>query len=117
MKPLRDFKINHQHFDAYLLENDMEWNIGLMFSRKKILVFDFKKKINALIHMFFVFYPIYAIALDKKKKVIDAKLLYPFISFFNFRGNYLVEIPKSFLDSKLRYLLNKKYYSKIKIKW
>ena len=110
-------KINSKKFNGFLLDRFFEWNIGLMFSPKKILVFDFKKKTKALIHMFFVFYPIYAIVLDENKKVIDAKRMYPFISFFNFSGRYLIEIPTSFLDPKLERFLKKKFFDKLKIEW
>ncbi len=114
MKPIT-IKINSKSFDAFLLDNFIEWNIGLMFSPKKILVFDFKNKTDALIHMIFVFYPIYAIALDKKRKVINAKILYPFISFFKFSGDYLVEIPRGFI--KLDEQIKKKEWNKIILKW
>lgn len=56
--------------------------IGLMFSRRenaKVLLFGFKKRQKISIHSFFVFYPFIAAWLDKKNKVVDLKIVRPFI--------------------------------------
>lgn len=49
--------------------------IGLMFSKKqkKSLIFKFNKEIIIHLHMFFVFYPIDALFLDKNKIVVGIK--------------------------------------------
>ncbi|MEM4499762.1 MAG: DUF192 domain-containing protein [Candidatus Woesearchaeota archaeon] len=77
-----------------IADNLWKWIKGLMFSKPKTLIFDFKKTREVKIHMWFVFFPIYAIVLDENKKVIKIKKLYPFISFFKFNGRYLIEMPE-----------------------
>ena len=49
--------------------------IGLMFSKQKnkVLIFKFKKEKNISLHMFFVFYPIDVLFLDKNRIVVDKK--------------------------------------------
>jgi len=77
---------------------------GLMFESKKrfnyALIFEFKTKNRFLnsIHMFFVFFPICAIFLDTKKKVVDKKILKPFCLIYVPKRNckYLIEMPKEF---------------------
>lgn len=66
---------------------------GLMFSRKKNLLFIFNKDVNTSFHMFFVFYPIYLILLDNNKKVLETKKLYPFTIYFpNTKFRYALEL-------------------------
>ena len=55
---------------------------GLMFSAKKNLIFTFNKEKRISLHMLFVFFPIWAVYLDKNKEVIEIKKLYPFINSF-----------------------------------
>ncbi|MGB9748424.1 MAG: DUF192 domain-containing protein [Candidatus Woesearchaeota archaeon] len=52
--------------------------LGLMFSKKKnlLFVFDCEKRIS--LHMLFVFYPILVVFLDKKMFVVEKKILKPF---------------------------------------
>jgi hypothetical protein len=54
-----------------------EWSKlrGLMFTRKlrKALIFSFKKEQLIWVHMFFVWYPIDILWLDKNKKVVQLK--------------------------------------------
>lgn len=79
----------------YYADNLWKWSKGLMFSKPKVVFFDFKKMDYVYIHMFFVFFPIYAIVLDENYIVMEIKKLYPFVSFFSFKSRYLVEIPES----------------------
>jgi uncharacterized membrane protein (UPF0127 family) len=68
---------------------------GMMFSLKpEPLLFVFKKEQNASIHMFFVFFPLIAIWLNKEKRIADFKILKPF-SFYNqkIKSKYIIEIP------------------------
>lgn len=47
---------------------------GLMFTRKKkTLIFIFKKEKITSLHMFFVFFPIDVLFLNKRKKVVQIK--------------------------------------------
>ena len=87
--------------------------IGLMFSRREranALLFDFGEN-RVGIHSFFVFFPFLAIWLDKKNRVVDYKIIYPFTLFItsNKKFSRLIEVP-----------LNKKYkeiFTYFKINW
>ena len=46
---------------------------GLMFSRKKNLIFVFDNERRRGLHMFFVFFPIDVLFLDKNKKIVEIK--------------------------------------------
>ena len=46
---------------------------GLMFSKKKNLVFVFNKEKRIALHMFFVFFPIDVLFLDENKRIIEIK--------------------------------------------
>lgn len=55
---------------------------GLMFSRRekaKILVFKFKKPVKMAIHSLFVFYPFWAVWLDSDGKIIEKRIVSPFL--------------------------------------
>ncbi len=47
---------------------------GLMFSKKKNLLFVFRKEKRVTIHTWFVFFPIDLIFFDEKKKIIETKM-------------------------------------------
>jgi uncharacterized membrane protein (UPF0127 family) len=55
--------------------------IGLMFKSSKTenLLFDFGKDVDISIHSFFVFFPFWAIWVDSKNRVIEKKLVSPWI--------------------------------------
>ncbi|MBU2522765.1 MAG: DUF192 domain-containing protein [Nanoarchaeota archaeon] len=89
--------------------------IGLMFSKKKNLLFVFNKEQKVRIHMLFVFFPIITIWIDdenpgfchagkqgisqhKNKKIKKVKVMKPFISFHEEKAKYVLEIP---YDQKL----------------
>lgn len=67
---------------------------GLMFSKKKNLIFIFKKEKRISLHMLFVFFPIWAIYLDKNKEAVFIKKLCPFISscFPKTKAKYILEL-------------------------
>ena len=57
--------------EAKLCKNSFSKALGLMFSRKsRTLLFVFSKEKMVSLHMFFVFYPIDVLFLDKNKKVV-----------------------------------------------
>ena len=68
-----------------------------MFSKPKNLIFDLKRetRIGAIIHMFFVFYPIDVYWLDKNKNIIEKREnVKPFtIAIPKNKARYIVEIP------------------------
>ena len=76
---------------------------GLMFSYpNKALVFFFKNyRIDIVLHMFFVFYKILILGLDKDKKIKTIKIGKPFQPYINMgKVEYIIEIPLNLL--KLR---------------
>lgn len=71
--------------------------LGLMFSKKKTIVLEFKKEKIIPLHMLFVFYPIDVLFLNKNKKIVEIKHNFkPFTSYTpKNKAKYAVEIPKS----------------------
>lgn len=76
---------------------------GLMFENEKlfdyalVFAFPFESKVNATIHMLFVFFPIDVIFLDKNKKVVDiVKGLKPFTPSCSPKkpAKFLIELPE-----------------------
>ncbi|OGM01325.1 hypothetical protein A3K72_03050 [Candidatus Woesearchaeota archaeon RBG_13_36_6] len=74
--------------------------MGLMFSKPlkdEGLIFIFKKPRQVALHMFFVFFPIDIIFLDKRRRVIELKeYVKPFTPLIKSRkpASYVVELPK-----------------------
>lgn len=71
---------------------------GLMFTRREkaeALLFDFKKPIKIAIHSCFVFFPFIAIWLDDKNKIVDLRIVKPFIVRTCSKKSFckLIEIP------------------------
>jgi len=72
--------------------------LGLMFSTKKEdegLIFVFRNEQKIGLHMFFVFYSIDILVLDKKKKVVEIKRNFKPFTFYSpkHHGKYLLELP------------------------
>ena len=71
--------------------------IGLMFSadKNKSMIFKFDKEQIISLHMFFVFYPIDVLFLDKKKIVVDKKENFMPFTFYNSKKKamFAVELP------------------------
>ena len=69
---------------------------GLMFSKKKNLIFKLNKesRINSIIHTFFVFYTIDVYWLDENKNIVDFRLnVKPFtIKIPKKRAKYIIEL-------------------------
>lgn len=81
--------------------------IGLMFSKKnkEALIFIFEKEKIIPLHMFFVFYSIDVLFLDKNKKVVEIKENFGPFRFYNAKNKakYVIELPvgkikKSIID-------------------
>ncbi|MBW2989538.1 DUF192 domain-containing protein [Candidatus Woesearchaeota archaeon] len=68
---------------------------GLMFSKKRALIFPFRKEKIISLHMFFVFFPIDVLFLDKKKEVVQLKENFrPFhIMIPKKPAKYIIELP------------------------
>lgn len=82
--------------------------IGLMFSSKKKfdfgLIFDLKRETitGAGIHMFFVFFSINVLFLDKNKRIVDYKTLKPFTMYQPVKKiRYIIELPVEFKNYKI----------------
>ncbi|MDD5337337.1 MAG: DUF192 domain-containing protein [Candidatus ainarchaeum sp.] len=68
---------------------------GLMFSRRKNILFFFKEEGTIGIHSFFVFFPFDAVYLDSKKQVVEVvKAIKPFTPYVKNRkpAMYLLEM-------------------------
>ncbi len=65
-----------------------------MFSKKKDLVFIFNKEKRVALHMFFVFFSIDVIYLDKHKKIVEIKESFqPFSCYMpKHKAQYVVEL-------------------------
>ena len=83
--------------NASLLKSDFQKFMGLMFTarQKKILIFKFKKEQHVPLHMFFVFYPIDVLFLDKNKIIVDAKEKFKPFAVYNSKKKalYTIELP------------------------
>ena len=94
--------------DAGLCNTAFSKAIGLMFSKnkKKSLVFKFDSERIIPLHMFFVFYPIDALFLNKKNIVVESKENFMPFRFYtpNKMAIYVIELPKGTI---------KKYKTKI----
>jgi uncharacterized membrane protein (UPF0127 family) len=68
---------------------------GLMFSKQKDLFFQFSKEERVPLHMWFVFYPIDVVYLNKQKKVVEIKEHFkPFTMYFpKEKAQYVLELP------------------------
>lgn len=71
--------------------------MGLMLStnRKKSLVFVFKKERLISLHMFFVFYPIDVLFIDKRKIIVEIKENFMPFTFYTSKKQamYVMELP------------------------
>ena len=87
----KDFKICSSLFSKFK---------GLMFAKKhKTLIFDSNKEKNISLHMFFVFYPIDVLWLDKDKKITHIKQNFiPFTVTKSYKAKYVIELEKGTLE-------------------
>ncbi|MBD3354504.1 DUF192 domain-containing protein [Candidatus Woesearchaeota archaeon] len=67
---------------------------GLMFSKKKNLMFVFDKEQKVPLHNFFVFFSIDVLFLDKDKKIVEIKKDFKPFSYYNpkKKAKYVLEI-------------------------
>ncbi len=81
-------------------KNFLQHSKGLMFSGKKCLFFEFEREKYIPLHMFFVFFSIDVIYLDKNYRVVEIKKnLKPFW-FYNpkKKAKFIVEAPAGVID-------------------
>lgn len=67
---------------------------GLMFRSKKNVVMVLSKERKISLHMFFVFYPIDVLILNKNKEIVEIKKNFKPFTFWNSKekGKYVVEL-------------------------
>ena len=105
------YKGNKILFDKAEFANDF----GLMFQKRLknneaiIMAINKESRFFSSLHMIFVFFPIYAVWLNKDKKIIDIKKLYPFQPFSMPRkpGFYVLEccnLPDISINDQLSFL-------------
>ena len=84
--------------NSEICKNNFSKALGLMFSRKpKTLIFVFNKEKIISLHMFFVFYPIDVLFLNKNKKIVQLKENFkPFrIIIPKKPAKYIIELPNN----------------------
>ena len=82
--------------NSIFIDDNFSKFIGLMFSRRqdKALIFEFNREKVIHLHMFFVFYPIDVLFLDKNKFVADKKENFKPFTFYKSkkRAMYAIEL-------------------------
>src|SRR3989338_5366978 len=84
--------------NAKLCRNIFSKSLGLMFSKKiTSLIFAFEKEKIIPLHMFFVFYPIDVLFLDKNRIVVEMKESFKPFSFYtpHKKALYIIELPEN----------------------
>ncbi len=74
----KQLRIKDETIEVELVSSIFGKARGLMFSKRKNLLFLFDKKQKVSLHMFFVFYPILVLFLDKNNCVVEKAILKPF---------------------------------------
>ena len=89
-------KINKEVFDVSVADSLFSHLRGLMFSFPKNdgLLFKFNSEVYVSLHMFFVFFPIDIVYINKNKKVIKIeKRVFPFVPFISpVKCKYILEL-------------------------
>lgn len=69
---------------------------GLMFSKQKNLIFIFGKERKAVLHMWFVFYPIDVLFVNKQQRVVEIKENFkPFSIYWpKEKAQYVIELSR-----------------------
>ena len=82
--------------NAKLCKNIFSKSLGLMFSKPQSLIFIFKKEKIIPLQMFFVFYPIDVLFLDKDKKVVEVKENFRPFEYYTPKNKalFIIELPK-----------------------
>ena len=96
---------------AVLCESILSKSIGLMFTKnkKQSLIFKFDGEKTIALHMFFVFYPIDVLFLDKNKIVVDKKENFKPFTFYNSKKKamYAIELPNGIIKKSKTEIGNK----------
>ena len=87
--------------NAKLCRNIFSKSLGLMFSKKiTSLIFAFEKEKIIPLHMFFVFYPIDILFLDKNLAVVEIKKNFRPFSFYTpkKKAAFVIELPQGAIN-------------------
>jgi len=87
--------------DAKPCRNIYSKTIGLMFSIQKSLILIFEKEKIVPLHMFFVFYSIDVLFLDKNKIIVEIKESFKPFTFYTpkKRAKYIIEVPNGIIKN------------------
>jgi len=88
-----------------LKDNLIKQFMGLRFKKQTNLIFEFKKEKKITMDMFFVFYPIDVIFLNKEKKVIELKQNFKPFKIYTSKNKvkYAVELKNGFIkENKIK---------------
>ena len=77
------------------------WGFMFSLSRKKSKLFIFDNEQNVGIHMLFVFMSLFVVWLDSRKRVVDFRLMIPFLSYYNNRAKYVIELPFNLKNARI----------------
>src|SRR3989338_2820298 len=95
--------------EAKLCKSPLSKAFGLMFSTKaRALIFEFSKEKIFQLHMFFVFYPIDVLFMDKNKKVVEIKQDFRPFTFYTpkSKAQYIIELPNGTVTDRKSTRLN-----------
>lgn len=101
-------KINNIEYEFALCNTFFSRLKGLMFSKKRNLLFTFPVKTKPIIHMLFVFYPITIIFLDEFYNILEFKHLYPFQIYLpKQKFKYMLEISEKIENPNKVFFIDK----------
>ena len=95
--------------NAKICKNIFSKSLGLIFSKSKSLIFVFKKEKIVPLHMFFVFFSIDVLFLDKNKIVVEKKENFRPFSFYNpkNKSKFVIELPKGTIKNSKTEIVDK----------
>jgi uncharacterized protein len=86
--------------DAEVLTSRLRQAKGLMFSRRRNLIFALPRERFLTMHMFFVFYPIDVVFLDSRREIVELKARFrPFTLYrLKNRARYIIELQSASIE-------------------
>ena len=95
-------KIGKEKLNLMICKGPFSRIKGLMFAKElkknEGLLFKFKREAKWPVHMLFVFFPLKIAFIDKRMKVVDVRIAYPFRSFImpKIKAKYILELNVGF---------------------
>ena len=86
--------------DAELVTSRLGQAVGLMFSRRRYLIFVLPRERKLVMHMFFVLYPIDVVLLNSRREIVELKRGFRPFTFYPLRNKarYILELQKSSIE-------------------